>query len=532
MEVLSSVEAARTSPEITAYIAAKNGTFLFSEFGCKDGPIHFDIVKTTYPTGLDKVNEGIKVHNYKPIPLTLMSRIIAIFRRVYREIASEFVVMLDWDNEKGTYSISRPKFQTVGPAYLKYEQNHAIVGNIHSHCNMSAFYSGIDDDYEKTQPGIYMVVGHISSKRPSLVASLTGCDERYHLTVPEIPDCYLDYEINDEEFSWWMETCQTLADVAAKTTGFFLLDSSGDVLCWRETVEEFDGFVGREGNVVVSKDDLISTQNRLKAKSSAARSSVSATIEAERKEVYYNREPEKRIEIPKERKEKKKEKKGLSPGELKSAAEYIFKVFSREPDGLKEMFRNVLFSMADDTEGVVLTAEHLRTALAYAEKQVVTDLEELAAKTPSAFTDEDNAEDTTPTCPYCTAWMYEEDGANHTFRCHTCQEIVTMDGDIMKIACPGCGEDTDIDDGTCELCGAPLFEEDEDTRDIPIEPMDPDKVAGSCSSCGCIITNGDIEDGGCPVCTGKGAVCVWCEGQGCDRCEGAGWLPSKVRIAT
>jgi hypothetical protein len=68
------------------------------------------------------------------------------------------------------------------------------VGSSHSHNTMKPFFSGVDDQYELTDPGLHIVVGDIkqSDSTYNLVASVTGNKRRFHIKADDVVDLDVD----------------------------------------------------------------------------------------------------------------------------------------------------------------------------------------------------------------------------------------------------------------------------------------------------------------------------------------------------
>lgn len=68
------------------------------------------------------------------------------------------------------------------------------VGSSHSHNTMPPFFSGVDDTYELTDPGLHIVVGHINQDKNTydLVASVTGNKRRFDIDENSVVDLDID----------------------------------------------------------------------------------------------------------------------------------------------------------------------------------------------------------------------------------------------------------------------------------------------------------------------------------------------------
>lgn len=75
------------------------------------------------------------------------------------------------------------------------------VGSSHSHNTMSAFFSGVDDQYELDDPGIHLVVGSINSSKMtySIAASVVGSRRRFIIAYTDLVDATWDLDASFHE---------------------------------------------------------------------------------------------------------------------------------------------------------------------------------------------------------------------------------------------------------------------------------------------------------------------------------------------
>jgi PRTRC genetic system protein A len=530
MEVFKSTKDARDSVETTAYVAARNGTHLFSEFGAPDGPLHFDIVKDVHPTGLDPAEKGMVVHAFTPIPMTLVSRILATFRRVYNDHHSEFIVMLEWDDENKTWAIGRPKYQTIGPAYLKYDQQSPNAGTVHSHCQMSAFFSGTDDAHEKDQPGVYLVFGSVASKKPSMVASITGCGERYTLKIPDVPDAYLDREIPDDEYNWWMETCQIKSKIEHLKYGYFMLDVEGDIACWRDLKVDLEPLVA-QGDVIVAATNLSTVQTQMKSKATATHSVNAAWQERERKEEEAERCEAAGVAAPakeggsKETEKSVRDEKDFSDSEVNAAFSFVLKLAMKRGN-LTTMLEHLLFSAGSGENEVAEMGDKIREHLDLAQKRVIFDLNHPAdvgtsledlddtlldpfdRDDPDEGEEEDEEEDEDeeteeyePRCPHCESDDILE--FLQEFWCRDCQKDFKVPGFELPV-CPSCKSPQITRGGSLDFVCVCQYEFTEDCIEWAVqrreEEEEEDEETVVFVHCPMCADEQDPRDGDCTNC--------------------------------
>lgn len=109
----------------------------------------------------------------RPIPAELMYRIAKFFREVRDKHHTEVAVLLYYGERSG-WSVSVPK-QEVTAGHVDYRQDapcvptHAeqrregrrLIGTMHSHVDMSAWHSGVDEHDEASQDGLHVTIGKV-----------------------------------------------------------------------------------------------------------------------------------------------------------------------------------------------------------------------------------------------------------------------------------------------------------------------------------------------------------------------------------
>lgn len=96
----------------------------------------------------------------------LMEEIIAFFRRVYRRLGGEAVVLLYYSADSGQFQARAP-LQYVSDSECEYEVGAApsgwqLVGTVHSHCKGPAYHSPSDDEDEAEMDGLHITIGDLS----------------------------------------------------------------------------------------------------------------------------------------------------------------------------------------------------------------------------------------------------------------------------------------------------------------------------------------------------------------------------------
>lgn len=110
------------------------------------------------------------------IPAVILEDVLFYFRR---DLDKEAIVQI-WYDEEGGYRIQYPEMEQSSRAICRYhfplnaDTKGYLVATIHSHNTMPAFFSSVDDRDELSMPGIYGVVGNLSSCTTAYSMKLRG----------------------------------------------------------------------------------------------------------------------------------------------------------------------------------------------------------------------------------------------------------------------------------------------------------------------------------------------------------------------
>lgn len=159
------------------YIIAKEGIFLKKNMGIMDSIAPVDNISI-----LESVKATAKM-NIKKIPGGQFARVIAFFSEVYKKYRGESIVLLFYDEIKRVYKII-PPHQKVTAAACDYDKGITLegmqmIGTIHSHANMSAFHSGVDDADEEHFDGLHITIGNLQDDEVSITASIVVNGHRF-----------------------------------------------------------------------------------------------------------------------------------------------------------------------------------------------------------------------------------------------------------------------------------------------------------------------------------------------------------------
>jgi PRTRC genetic system protein A len=163
---------------------------------CRNTPFYRSCVQAPADKGPSELEEQSSFMRlrYPKIPQDMIETIVAFFYEVKKKHNSEAYVCLLWNNKTNAYELFCPE-QTVTGGHVDYElpdlEPHLmVVGDIHSHVDMSAFSSGVDTDDETQRPGIHVVVGHISSEPPEFHCESVVDGNRFNVKISLVVEKY------------------------------------------------------------------------------------------------------------------------------------------------------------------------------------------------------------------------------------------------------------------------------------------------------------------------------------------------------
>jgi proteasome lid subunit RPN8/RPN11 len=178
--------------DTTAYILDASGWKIFRRNGVSISLINIDELK-----GIQKLEERITLSSPK-IPLNLIRRVTAFFKKVYDRDKTEAVGYLyyktdsqEWDfvppvqtnsHAAAAFGASRPE-----DAPRKLEDGWKVAGTIHSHGDMTAFHSGVDDKDEVNWDGVHITIG-LLNKIPEYSCSVMAQGARAKYNPADLID--------------------------------------------------------------------------------------------------------------------------------------------------------------------------------------------------------------------------------------------------------------------------------------------------------------------------------------------------------
>lgn len=130
--------------------------------------------------------------NLEKIPAIILGKAHYFFSKIWAKHRSEAGLLILYDKETKEYDLWCPE-QTVSGGSVRYKLSDAaigidkrwrIVGTIHSHCNFSAYHSGIDVADEADMDGVHITLGHVDTKFPSIECSIVVNANRWLCNSP------------------------------------------------------------------------------------------------------------------------------------------------------------------------------------------------------------------------------------------------------------------------------------------------------------------------------------------------------------
>jgi hypothetical protein len=171
------------------YLITADGIFLV-----KKTILFSSITKVEGISGFKKQKPRLKLRLPKKIPLELFQKIQAFFFKIYQKHKTEAVILIYYLPKSQEYQVVVPK-QQVGLSNCLYKieptpPDWLRFGTIHSHADMHAFHSGIDDQDESHDDGIHITIGNLDTV-PTYSSSAVIDGQRFEVKLQdliELPD--------------------------------------------------------------------------------------------------------------------------------------------------------------------------------------------------------------------------------------------------------------------------------------------------------------------------------------------------------
>ena len=165
------------------------------------------------------------------IPFKHLLDIISLFRKIENEGGNEALVNIYWDKHDKTYIVDIPE-QTASPISVdsrtnpEYDNDRFIhYADVHSHCNMGAFFSETDNRDERATR-VYAVIGNVQSYFPEIKVRISNGG-----TYLEIEPNVVFEEYNRMKklaMTWWIQFQERVHAINTMLSGIFNRRDGGD----------------------------------------------------------------------------------------------------------------------------------------------------------------------------------------------------------------------------------------------------------------------------------------------------------------
>jgi hypothetical protein len=185
------------------YLLAANGIFLV-----KNTSLFSSVTTARTVAGLEDQTEALQLR-FPPVPRGAMELIWGFFREVYERWEAEAVVFLYYVPELKKYRLGVPAqrifrykrggiWRTEGRVVydnMARPNGHILLGDVHSHCDLPAFFSYTDDADDKAD-GLRIILGRVDRSQPDVKASFVASGRRFKVEteracerfgVPQVP---------------------------------------------------------------------------------------------------------------------------------------------------------------------------------------------------------------------------------------------------------------------------------------------------------------------------------------------------------
>jgi len=178
------------------FLLASNGLFM-----CRNHPLFRSCVPARrWPGELAPQQEGL-TPRFPTVPQSVLEAVVGFFARVAEVHRAEAAALLTWDKATGDVRLLVPyQRATVEetsqgrryPLGVRYDlpkrlpENLVLMGDIHSHADMSAFASYTDCADEDYRAGLHLVVGRLDREPPEFHAEAAVDGIRFRLDPAQV----------------------------------------------------------------------------------------------------------------------------------------------------------------------------------------------------------------------------------------------------------------------------------------------------------------------------------------------------------
>lgn len=176
------------------YIQSKDGLFK-----CRTHPFYTSAVKVDSGHPELVAQDEFCEMRYPKVPQKMMEDTVAFFADIARRHDTEAIILIGYNTKTHEVMPVVPvqwsvvweskftKGKCWGGLNIKYEvpaslpPNVILIGDIHSHVNIGAGHSGVDENDETNRPGVHIIVGRISQEPPDMSADIVVDGTRFDI---------------------------------------------------------------------------------------------------------------------------------------------------------------------------------------------------------------------------------------------------------------------------------------------------------------------------------------------------------------
>lgn len=162
------------------FVVARDGMYLR-----KENVVGRGLVPVPRISFLNEVAERA-AYCLPPLPAALVANVLSFFRRIYQLHQSEAIVLVHYHEAEKAFRLSCPEQVVDGGGIYRYDamerfDGYLLVGSIHSHAEMDAFHSCIDEKDEKKFDGVHCTMGRFDTDYVDIRCSLVMNGARFNL---------------------------------------------------------------------------------------------------------------------------------------------------------------------------------------------------------------------------------------------------------------------------------------------------------------------------------------------------------------
>jgi len=172
------------------YVLSKNGTQVRKMSTVVDALVPTNDLYFLAESPDDKYNYKLPI-----LPAALVNKAHTFFQMVWDKFHAEAEVMILYNRRTKEYVLWCPN-QSVSGGSVDYKMDEElgelqgngfiVIGTIHSHCNFSAYHSGVDIHDEHDQDGLHITLGHVDRADFSAAASIVIDGNRKQVPPEEV----------------------------------------------------------------------------------------------------------------------------------------------------------------------------------------------------------------------------------------------------------------------------------------------------------------------------------------------------------